>query len=270
MLRFPRGMRPSSLAERKEFYASEFDVEGLDAWIGERWKNLKFAMIVGRHTGIFMPEHAADRSNVVIADDWRSAHDLKSYALDYLPEAMYYDRNRYEDVSECRKCGKDRDRCRKCRNYSGQQLAFDLDPENVDCPFHGHIGDKIQAGRGLSFCMYEFKAVRRQAYALASEMMGRYEKVGVVYSGRGFHVLVDDESSYSLSRKQRKVIAREMGRRYDIDEWVTIGESRLLRLPYSLNALVSRKCMIMKWGRDLLSFDPRTSRAATPRFARSS
>ncbi len=231
---------------------------------------MKFAMILGRHTGVFMPERAQNKDDVIIIDDWRNAHDVRAYALDYLPEGLYYDRNRYEDVSECGECAKDGTCCPRCRNFSGQQLAFDLDPENVDCPYHGHIGEKMQRGRGLSFCMYEFKAVRRQAFELCSDLRSQFDKVSIVYSGRGFHVIVDDEEGYALSTSERRAIARKVARRYDIDEWVTIGSSRLMRLPYSLNALVSRKCMIMKWGRDLLVFNPRTSRGVTPKFMRSS
>jgi DNA primase catalytic subunit len=270
VLSFPRGMRLSSLEERQSFYSSEFDVDRFSAWIGDRRRHLKFAMILGRHSGVFVKKHAANKDNVIVIDDWRRAHDVRSYALEYLPESLYYDRNRYVDVTKCRECAKDRPKCARCDNYDGQQLAFDIDPENVDCPYHGHIGDKMQTGRGLSFCMYEFKAARRQAYDLSTELMMRYDDVSVVYSGRGFHVVVDDEAAYSISRKQRSALAQELGKRYAIDEWVTIGGSRLMRLPYSLNALVSRKCMIMKWGRDLLSFDPRTSREVTPRFMRSS
>jgi DNA primase catalytic subunit len=270
VLSFPNGMRPSTLEERKAYYVSEFDLPRLTRWIGKRRNHMKLAMTLGRHSGIFMPDRARDKDNVVVIDDWRTAREIRSYAVRYLPEAMYYDRNRYDDVSECAHCGDDPARCNRCYNYLGQQLAFDLDPENVDCPYHGHIGTKMQAGRGLSFCMFEFKAVRRQAFELSSELSERYDKVSVVYSGRGFHVVVDDESAYSLTRKERTSIARKVARRYSIDEWVTIGDSRLMRLPYSLNAIVSRKCMIMKWGRDLLKFDPRTSREVTPQFMRSS
>jgi DNA primase catalytic subunit len=267
--RFPRGMRPSTLKERRTYYSSEFDVENLSEWIGARRGHLKFAMILGRHTGIFLPERARNKNDVIMIDDWRNARDVRSYALDYLPEGLYYDRNRYEDVTECARCRKDSTRCSSCQNFSGQQLAFDLDPENVDCPYHGHIGQKMQRGGGLSFCMYEFKAVRRQAYELRSEQRRHFDKVSVVYSGRGFHVVVDDDEGYALTTTQRRALARQVARRYDIDEWVTVGSSRLMRLPYSLNALVSRKCMIMKWGKDLLVFDPRTSREVTPRFLRS-
>ncbi len=266
MPEFPHGMRLSTLDERKEFYKHEFDVRAVSRWIGDRIGTLKFAMIPGRRSGIVDPRHAKDKDNVVIIDDWRRAGDIRSYALDYLPEGLYYDRNRYVDVSKCARCPGIREACFECDNYAGQQLAFDLDPENVDCPYHGHIGEKMQRGKGMSFCMIEFKSVRRQAVELAAELGEEYGDVSTVFSGRGFHVVVDDESAYALSRKQRTVLANRFGKRHDIDEWVTSGASRLMRLPFSLNGLVSRKCMIIKEERDLLGFDPRTSKLVLPEF----
>lgn len=227
-------------------------------------------MIPGRHTGIVVPRHADNRDNVVVIDDWQNARDIRDYALEYLPEGLYYDRNRYLDVSKCVGCSRGASGCFECNNYDGQQLAFDLDPENVDCPYHGDIGDKMGRKQGLSFCMYEFKVVRRQARDLAQELRNTYENVVVVYSGRGFHVVVDDERAYTLTMSERRSMAARYSRRYAIDEWVTEGGSRLLRLPHSLNGIVSRKCVIIKEERELEEFDPRISRAALPSFARSS
>jgi DNA primase catalytic subunit len=263
-------MRPSTLEERREFYESEFDVRALARWLGNRTRTTKFAMILGRHTGIVTPVHAKNKNDVIVIDDWRTARDVRAYALDYLPEGLYYDRNRYVDVSDCRACARKGRYCDKCNNFTGQQLAFDLDPENIDCPYHGHIGEKLQSGRGLSFCMLEFKRARRQAYNLSMELRVEYNSVHTVFSGRGFHVVVDDEPAYSLTRRHRSDIARKYGKRYAIDEWVTVGGSRLMRLPGSLNAIVSRKCVEIKRGRDLLKFDPRTSVLAMPDFVRSS
>ena len=61
-----------------------------------------------------------------------------------------------------------------------------------------------------------------------------------MYSGRGFHVHVFDEKAFRLARTERSRIARTFSRRYAIDEWVTSGEMRLIRLPYSLHGMVSR------------------------------
>lgn len=268
--RFPKGMRPSTLEQRREFYEEEFDTASLGTWLRGRRRTLKLAVIPGRHTGIYLPELGPDKNNVFIIDSWRDARDVRGWILRYLPEGVYYDRNRYLDVRECAKCGNRRRSCEKCYNYDGQQLAFDLDPENVDCPYHGTIGERIDRGRGMaSFCMYEFKAVRKQAKALASELRRGFDEVQIVYSGRGFHVVVDDESGYAMSRMKRRALAKRIGRRYDIDEWVTEGSSRLMRLPYSLNALVSRKCMKIGEERELMGFDPRSSRLVLPGFLRS-
>jgi len=268
--RFPRGLRVSTLEERREFYEREFDIIGLSRWIGDRSRHMKFAMILGRHTGIVAKSHLGEKDDVAIIDDWNSAGDVREFALEYLPEGLYYDRNRYLDVRECAHCGERAASCKRCYNYNGQQLAFDLDPENVDCPYHGHIGDKLERGSGLSFCMYEFKAVRGQAANLLAELHESFEQVRVVFSGRGFHLVVYDEKGYLLSTRQRKSMAKKFAARYDIDEWVTEGGSRLMRLPYSLNAIVSRKCMEIERERVLKEFDPRNTGQVIPKFARSS
>ena len=252
------------------FYEVEFDVRNLNHWIGDRTSHMKLAMILGRHTGVVVEVHATHKNDVVIVDDWSSARDVRDFALEYLPEGLYYDRNRYWDVRDCARCGDRASSCRKCYNYNGQQLALDLDPENVDCPYHGHIGDKIARGRGLSVCMHEFRQVKGQAIRLLAELRSAYRDVRIVFSGRGFHLVVYDEHAYFLSAGQRKSIAKEISARYDIDEWVTEGESRLMRLPYSLNALVSRKCMELKGERVLKEFDPRHTGQVIPKFARSS
>ena len=244
-------------------------MSSVNRWIGDRRESTKFAMIPGRHSGIVAPKHLKDKDNVVIIDLWRSARDLRKYCLEWLPEGIYYDRNRYRDVSQCARCGNRKKSCFGCYNHVGQQLAFDLDPENVTCPVHGHIGDKMARGVGLlSFCMIEFRMITRQARDLATELERTYEKVGIVFSGRGYHVVVDDEEAYGLTKKERVAISNRILRKYDIDEWVTVGSSRLMRLPYSLNALVSRKCVPVKI-KDLRGFDPRISSLVVPAFARS-
>ncbi len=269
MHRFPTGMRPSTLSERREFYLREFDIGSVERWLGSRMGTMKLAMIPGRHSGIVSPKHAQDKDNVVIIDDWRDARDVKRYCLEWLPEGIYYDRNRYRDISQCGRCGNRKKTCFGCYNHIGQQLAFDMDPENVTCPIHGHLGEKLARGVGLlSFCMIEFRMITRQTRDLARELGQKYEKVGIVFSGRGYHVIVDDEEAYALTRRERIAIAKGALRRYDIDEWVTIGSSRLMRLPYSLNALVSRKCVPVK-EKELRGFDPRFSSLVSPAFARS-
>lgn len=44
-------MRYATLEERKIFYEREFDLAGVRTWL--RRKNTVFAVIIGRHTGVY-------------------------------------------------------------------------------------------------------------------------------------------------------------------------------------------------------------------------
>jgi len=93
-----------------------------------------FAVIIGRHSNIFLPEYENIKNKAVIIDDHKGLPDVLEYILQYLPEGIYYDRNIYKDIKVCQKCEKDYKDCWYCENFIGQELAFDIDPENVDCP----------------------------------------------------------------------------------------------------------------------------------------
>jgi len=65
----------------------------------------------------------------------------------------------------------------------------------------------------------------------------------VVYSGQGAHVyLYDEDPEYRYDEAARKVIVHALSEKRDIpiDEQVTTDEARVIRLPYSLHAGVSR------------------------------
>ncbi|HLC00033.1 MAG TPA: DNA primase, partial [Candidatus Bathyarchaeia archaeon] len=67
---------------------------------------------------------------------------------------------------------------------------------------------------------------------------------------------------------ERREIARVVKKKgFAIDEWVTVGEMRLIRLPYSLHGLVSRRVLPLEKG-ELPRFDPVTDERCTPRFLR--
>lgn len=175
-----------------------------------------YALILGRHSGIY-PRRFRHLKNVpLITDDVGDVRDLRPYLLRYLPEGVYYNRNVYAPLPETRAAGINYSHARRSRFLHGQELAFDLDPENLDCPIHGDIEAKIRRHQGLSFCDWEFEETRRQATALF------------------------DEAAFRLTRAERSRIAKSFARRYPIDEWVTSGEMRLIRLPYSLHGMVSR------------------------------
>jgi DNA primase catalytic subunit len=258
-------MRYSSLEERSRFYQEEFSTERLEEEFRRRPSTV-FAVVIGRHTGIYPSQYEKIKSHTVIIDDYRNMSEVRDYLLQYLPEGVYYDRSLYGNTLEnCRKCPMRYRDCWKCREFKGQELAFDIDPENINCPYHGNLEEKIRRHQGLSFCMYEFKAARTQTRLLYEELERCYSRVKVVYSGRGFHLIVLDEDAVRMGLAERRRLAKEIQRVYPIDEWVTSGEMRLIRLPYSLHGVVSRVCIPLKV-EDLEGFDPRVDRRCLPRF----
>ncbi len=246
----PIGMRYSTLEERKQFYAQEFNTQKAAEWFGQELGNTKFAVIIGRHTKISPPKYKDDASTTIIIDEYQTMQDIQNQILEFLPEAAYYDRNVYNSNSQ----------------KIGQELAFDLDPENITCPIHGTLADKMKRLQGLSFCEVELEMVRKEAVGLYGYLSERFSDVRAVYSGRGFHLHVLDPNAYALTGEERLKLARDVREAgFHIDEWVTSGEMRLIRLPFSLNGLVSRIVLPLT-KQDLESFDPVHDPRVLPEF----
>jgi len=248
----PRGMRYSTLKERKEFYQKEFDAERLREWF-KGWNgkgSVKFAVIIGRNTRIFPRKYEEDSSTTIIIDEYESLGDVKAQILEFLPESAYYDRNVYDAK----------------QRVVGQELAFDLDPENLTCPIHGTLEDKMKHHQGLAFCELELSMVKEETIKLHEELEKQFSDTRVVYSGRGFHIHVFDPEPFNWSYRRRRVLARELKRKgFLIDEWVTTGGMRLIRLPFSLHGMVSRVVTPIEADR-LAGFDPITDPLCIPRF----
>jgi DNA primase catalytic subunit len=246
----PKGMRVATLDERREFYSREFDLRKVAGWFGNQAVGTKFAVVIGRHTGVFLKEYREDADTIILLEKHKSLAEVKKQVLMFLPESLYYDRNVYNE-----KDGK-----------IGQQLAFDLDPENIKCPIHGDLAEKMLRGQGLSFCKLELDMVKQQAIGLYEYLETEFSTVKLVYSGRGFHVHVLDKDTYSLDEKKRREIARSVKLRgFAIDEWVTIGEMRFIRLPFSLNGLVSRIVTPLLKS-EVERFDPVHDERCVPKF----
>ena len=248
----PKGMRYATLEERKRFYVEEFNLEKVAEWLGSRISRLKFAVIIGRHTRVFPEKYREDADTTIIIDEYTSLSEVRDQIVEFLPESAYYDRNVYD--------ANDR--------KTGQELAFDLDPENITCPVHGSLADKMKRGQGLSFCGLELEMAKTQALSLYEYLEKEFSQMRIVYSGRGFHIHVFDEKAYRLKEKERREIARSVKKKgFAIDEWVTVGEMRLIRLPFSLHGLVSRIALPLEKS-ELERFDPVNDERCIPRFLR--
>ena len=243
-------MRYSTLEERKQFYSSEFNLQKAAQWFSSQNGKVKFAVIIGRHTKIYLEKYKEDAATTIIIDEYNSLEDVRQQILEFLPEAVYYDRSVYDENNR----------------KTGQELAFDLDPENITCPIHGTLADKMKRRQGLSFCELELEMIKQETIRLYEFLENRFSQVRVVYSGRGFHLHILDKQAYLLNTKERLVLAQQVkSAGFHIDEWVTSGEMRLIRLPYSLNGLVSRIVLPLKKG-ELGSFDAVHDQRCLPKF----
>jgi len=246
----PTSMRFSTLEERRQFYAEEFNPKAATEWFSQGLGNTRFAVIMGRHTKIVQEKYREDIDTTIIIDEHRDIEAVRVQILEFLPEAVYYDRNLYANDGD----------------VLGQELAFDLDPENVTCPIHGTLADKLKRHQGLSFCEIELGIVQKETAGLYEYLAKRYSQLKVVYSGRGFHIHVFDQDAYTLTSAERTALVEEVKQaRYQIDGWVTTGEYRLIRLPYSLNGLVSRVVLPLK-KEELESFDAIHDPRCIPKF----
>ena len=69
-------------------------------WFTGGLGNTKFAVIIGRHTKIYPEKYKEDASTTIIIDEYKDLEDLRGQILEFLPEAVYYDRNVYDENDE--------------------------------------------------------------------------------------------------------------------------------------------------------------------------
>jgi DNA primase catalytic subunit len=259
-------MHPASLQDRQEFYKREFNPNLVRDWFRGWTKPIVFAVVIGRHTKIFPAQYRRDRDRTILIDEYDTLQDLRRHCIEFRPESVYYDRNVYKNWDQARHGS---NKMEELGKSFGQQLAFDIDPENFECPIHGTLEDKMNRRQGLSFCRLELQMAQEQASELMDELSKSFAELRMVYSGRGFHVHILDEGTFFWTRRQRLNFVRSLARRgYLMDEWVASGGTRLIRLPHSLNGLVSRLARPLDRVK-VHSFDAVTDPYCLPGFARS-
>ncbi|MBI2106674.1 hypothetical protein HYT57_01705 [Candidatus Woesearchaeota archaeon] len=211
--------RVSTLKERELFYKKEFSVSKVRKWFTE--KPQLFALDVGTETGI--AKFSKDKGYIVNFNF--NFKDLKKRLVKYLPEDAYYDRNKYKDFNSCFEK-------LKFDKFETQELAFDLDSDDLEC-------EKCKNKNFVYTCGDCLEKSKDYAYKLYNKLREDFNNIKIVYSGRGFHFHVFDKKAYSLSIREREVLNRKL-KKFPIDPWVSRGHIRLIRMPYTLNALCSR------------------------------
>lgn len=258
-----QSLRPSSLKERESFYKKEFSLKRIENWLHGRIKPQIFEIDVGTETKIARNKREIgklfvfDLSKLSLTKQLTS---LKGTCLEKLPEDIYYDRNIYKNVSLVVKKKKYRNAI-GTRNWLGQELAFDLDPENISCSCKKRKLPEI-----FKFCENCLEGTKQKTLEMYEFLKSKlnFEKVEIVYSGRGYHLHVFDRPAFKLNLKERSAINNKL-KKFPIDPWVSRGHIRLIRLPYTLNALVSRVVLPLT-RKELEKFDPFSSEKAVPRF----
>lgn len=262
----PKSMRPPALGERREYYSREFPLDKVKKWfLSRKIRHPTFAIDVGEDSGIYDERHKRLVGKLVYITKYKTWNQLEKKLIDYAPEDVYYSRNVFDGSGACEKCMDRSFGCFKCEHFLGQELVFDIDPENIGCE------KCVKRGKGksiYSFCIHSFLAARREAETLPAFLKKRFgfRKIEVAYSGRGFHVHVFDKSTLSLGKEARHSIAKialEAG--YHIDEWVTAGSIDLVRVPYSLHGLVGRVPILLRQP-EVKKFDPLRDARVMPKF----
>ena len=242
---YPLNHRPSKVFERKSYYGG-LNVGQIEEWFRTKPEKLRkpiFHVDPGSETGYIRNKYREKRGRLLFFGI-SSFEELKAMALEYLPEDIYYDRNVYRDHGTCADCGRRGDGCRSCSEVEGQELMFDIDPENIDCPNCGTLEDRVKGRSMFKFCYICFNTAIDHTVRLHAWLGSRgYRKLSLVYSGRGFHIYVGDKAGYVMTFEERRELAEKvMNEGFGIDAWVTDGEARLARVPFTLNGLVSRIC----------------------------
>jgi len=242
--------RPPTLEERKQFYENEFDSNKLSE-IG--FSPQIYAVDIGSKTKISkFPEK---KVQLIMLPPNLTPEQLKQKLINHLPESVYYDRNIYTDAKQYY----ERKNFKKFwtdENYTGQELCFDVDAENISETKPNNTEEYTQV----------LKEAAKESLRLATELRKQhgFQKISFIYSGRGFHVKVHDKNTQSLTFKERTAINDTL-KGFPIDRWVSGGFSKLIRLPFSLHGIVSRITTIIKED-ELNSFDPSTDERVIPKF----
>ena len=219
----------STLKQRENFYKNKFNIKKVREFLPIQPQF--FAIDAGTETKI--AKNKKDIGKLLILKPNISYEELREKLIEHLPEDVYYDRNIYKNPENCPSNFKFSEAFHS-DNFLGQELAFDIDPENI-----------IKSRSIWSFNKDLIIKASEITLEFYNELKRNFNNVRIVYSGRGFHLHVLDKKAYKFSIYERKELTKRF-EKYPIDSWVSRGFIELIRMPYSLNSLVSRRVIPVK------------------------
>lgn len=245
----------ATLEERKDFYQKEFSINKANQWLKKiNFYPQFFAIDAGTESGIIKDK--SKQKKLIIFKPNLSLEELKNKLIKYIPEDVYLDRNIYKDSKLAHKNMNFR-KVFGTENCKQQILAFDIDSGNIRC-------DKCKNKGFLYFCLHCFKLIIKRTELAYYLLKKSFEKIECIYSGRGFHLYVLDKRATSFTVREREAVNKKL-LKFAIDPWVSRGHIRLMRLPYSLNAIVSRVAVPISI-KEIRYFDITIDKRTVPAF----
>src|SRR5260370_28758691 len=231
-------MQIASVSERREFYSREFSLVKIRDWFRGWQSPVVFAVVIGRHTRIAPRKYLRERARTIVIDEYQGLSEVKNYLISFRPESVYYDRNVYKEWDQARSVGNDTTRLGRA---FGQELVFDVDPENFTCPIHGTLEDKMRKHQGLSFCRLELQLASQEAIQLVEILSRRVTQINLVYSGRGFPIHITYAETIFWNRNKRLALVRSLTKKGVLmEECVPAGGKWVLPASQLVEGLVDR------------------------------
>lgn len=193
----------------------------------DRWDRFVPVVDIGSDSTRYRPRFKQYKGKLVRINEFEDLDDLKSKIVDYAPEDLYYATTiEKEDRIE---------------TNPEKELVFDLDPENVECKNCERKKKYLEGtAEEYVFCDECFGEVAEETRQLFSFLKNHFSDLQLVYSGRGFHIHVEDMEAFRMDREDRRELAGKVAKEFPIDPAITAGEKDLMRLPGSLHGLVSK------------------------------
>lgn len=192
-------MREATLEERRQYYTEEWSTKDLPDYILHTLSLREFGF---DHKG----EGPNDRYN-----QFMTADELEDYLREKHPYAVYSSVALYERPSERRK-------------WLKSELAFDIDAK--DLPF---TSCDCTGGEVCEICLNEARRVTASFGETLGSDLG-LENIHYIYSGRGFHIRVFDDSIMELEQNGRSQIVEYVtGGVVPEDSTLSLGYSNVFR-----------------------------------------
>lgn len=228
---YPEGLKPTPVKKRELFYREEFPREQVARRIG-RWYRFVPVVDVGSESTLYKPRLKDLKGKLVRVKEYKDISHLSEKLVDYAPEDIYYNRTIEKDD--------------EVSVNPDQELVFRIAPFQMDCTSCERKRQYLEESKHENvFCLNCLGKAATETKNLYAFLKRHFDDMDIVFSGRGFNIHVNDEEGYRMSMDDRWELAKKVAQEFPIDKDITGGDNDLVRLPGSLNGLVSRKATVV-------------------------